>query len=1059
MKTNHIIGTLLISVILSAVCFNPVSAQEDTVYEAPVYNAAKDVYEISNPEQLMYLSGDWKEGTPRDGHYALTADLDMTGYNGFQPISSKKERCFTGVFDGQYHMIKNLVIDYPNKYVGLFGYIGNENSAAYVKSVALVNCDIKGQQNVGGIAGVAYGTITNCYVSGRIRVDDLSNAHTGGGIAGKVKEGEGPVIGHVENCYTNVRIEAPYDVGGIVGMQDGGGYVGYSFAAGKVSAYGSNGSAGGIAGSFNAGDSIVGCVSAQASISGARNTDKIVGQLDDEAAANITGNVAWEGTLLAGNQPVFQPIQWDDISGAALSQKSTYTGLGWDFNNSWDWVGAENDGYVKLKGFSAALFEKCDWSYTGTRIISHAVNETKPGTPAQIKARILSTNAIKSVEIYYGNSSDGTGFRDKVQMTKSGDSYVGAVPAKTADTIYYYIKVVSDQETVTKPYCASAAIGICVDDGTIQGAPSQITMVPDTKQGNLRFSWITVPQVTESVVQYKVKGASSWQTEKGTSHVDAVTPGWKELSTHRAVLKDLKPNAIYVYRVGDGKDFMSQENSFKAPPSSDADSFSFIYVADPQSVSTDDYMTFKKSLDYATSILPNPAFIMSGGDTTQDGYKATEWEACFKVMGDYYASIPNITVPGNHEMKGDRGFTSFAQRFNMPGGKTGTEFDDTIGCIEYGDACIVAINTEVTPVNEKADIIRKQLQWAKDCYEKSDKKWRIMLTHAGPYTSNHDPLEVRDYFVNDSEYSVDALKIDLFLNGHDHIYIRSTVKNDVKVNTGDGTTYVTGGTVGNKYYEYIPERSDYSTTAYHDDADRQTFTIFTVSEDRITAKVYQCDTNDTDAKEALGEWNQWTVKDSYEICNSLSEGKKITDYTDVKFSAWYYDAAAFVIDQKLIGGEQAYVFGASGKMTRAEAALALYNLAGQPACQIAAAFQDVNQRHPQKQAISWVSTNGIMRGIGGGKFDPDGLMDREQLATLLARYVKFTGRSIANSNSLSAFSDSNSISSWAKDGIGYCLKAGIIIGNPDGTFAPQKKITRAELATMFYRLDNYIDCN
>lgn len=1054
MKTNNILVTLLIIVMLSVACFSPVLAQEYTGYEAPVYNAAKAVYEISKPEQLMYLSGDWKEDTPRDGHYVLTADLDMTGYNGFKPISSIKERCFTGVFDGQYHMIKNLVIDYPKKYVGLFGYIGDENSASYVRNIALVNCSIRGQQNVGGIAGVAYGTITNCYVSGTIRVDDLSNAHTGGGIAGKVKEGEGPVIGHIENCYTNVQIEAPYDVGGIIGMQDGGGYVGHSFAAGKVSAYGPNGSAGGIAGSFNAGDSIVGCVSAQASIAGARNTDKIVGQLDDEAATNITGNVAWEGTLLAGNQPAFQPVSWEDISGAALSRKSTYAGLGWDFSGSWDWVGAENDGYVKLKGFSAALFEKCDWNYTGTRIISHAVNETKLGTAAQIKARVLSANIIKSVELYYGNSPDGTTFSSKVPMASSGDGYTGAIPANAAGKIYYYIKVVSDRETVTKPYQTSAAIGINVDDGTVEGAPSQITLVPDTRQGSLRFSWITDLRVNETVVQYKVKGASSWETEKGTSYVDAVTPGWKELSTHQAVLEDLTPNATYVYRVGDGRDFMSEERSFRAPSSPDADSFSFIFVADSQSVSTEDYMTFKKSLDYATSILPNPAFVMSGGDTTQDGYKATEWEACFKVMGDYYASIPSITVPGNHEMKGDRSFTSFTQRFNMPGGKTGTEFDDTIGCIEYGDACIVVINTEVTPADKKADIISKQLQWAKECYERSDKKWRIMLTHAGPYTSNHDPLEVRNYFVNDTEYSVDALKIDLFLNGHDHIYIRSAVKNDIRVNTGDGTTYVTGGTVGNKYYEYIPERSDYSTAAYHDEEDRQTFTIFTVSKDRIIAKAYQCDIDDTDVKEELREWDRWTVRDSYEIRNSLTEGKSITDYTDVKSSDWYYDAADFVIDKKLIGGEQAYVFGAGEGITRAEAAAALYNLAGQPDCQMTAAFRDVNQRHPQKQAISWVYTKSIMQGIGGGKFDPDTFMDREQFAALLARYAKFTGKSIMLSTSLPAFSDSNSVSSWAAEWMDYCVEYGLIIGNPDGTLTPKGKITRAELSMMLYRLGN-----
>ena len=38
----------------------------------PVYNKATGCYEISTPDQLLYLSGSWKDGAPRDGHYVLT---------------------------------------------------------------------------------------------------------------------------------------------------------------------------------------------------------------------------------------------------------------------------------------------------------------------------------------------------------------------------------------------------------------------------------------------------------------------------------------------------------------------------------------------------------------------------------------------------------------------------------------------------------------------------------------------------------------------------------------------------------------------------------------------------------------------------------------------------------------------------------------------------------------------------------------------------------------------------------------------------------------------------
>lgn len=704
---KQLFSLLLSLAMLSSLLVIPAAAKGPEDAGAPVYNAAENVYEISTPARLMYLSGTWKEGAPRDGNYVLTADIDMAGWEGFKPIASEKEAGYLGTFDGRFHAIRNLTIDYPKKYVGLFGYVGNENDRAYVKSVAMLDCEIRGQQNVGGIAGVTYGTITGCVVTGHVWVDDLSNSHTSGGIAGKVKEGEGPIIGHVENCYVDAKLEAPYDVGGIAGIQDGGGYVGNSFAAGSVNAYGENGSAGGIAGSFNAGDHIVGCVSAQTSISGTKNVDKIVGQLDDEAATNISGNIAWEGTLLAGNEPAFQPIQWEDVSAQVLQTKQTYVDLGWDFDKVWTW--SDTLQQPILQGYDPAIFEALDFTVDGPRVISRAINDVDQNAKVTLTARVAGVDAVESAVLHYGYDSVDA----ELPMTISGTTCTVDLPTGKAGDMYYYLEIQAGGKTVTKPYDKSAPIQVFVDDGSILGDPSQITMTPDTAQGSLRFSWITVPEVKASVVQYKKQGESTWKTARGTGYVDAVTPGWKELATHQVVLEDLEPDAMYVYRVGDGKDFMSEEHTFKAPTSPDADEFSFIFVSDPQSVSTDDYMSFKKSMDYATTLV-TPEFIMSGGDTTQDGYKATEWEACFEVMGDYFASIPTITVPGNHEMKGDWGFISFAQRFNMPGGDTGTEFDGTIGCIEYGDACIVVINTEVTPPEEKADIIAKQLQWAKE---------------------------------------------------------------------------------------------------------------------------------------------------------------------------------------------------------------------------------------------------------------------------------------------------------------------------------------------------------
>ena len=138
MKIKKLICTVLAFLIIFSAGTIQVFAEDaektseapEVTYEAPVFNAEEQVYEISKPDHIMYMSGDWKDGAPRDGHYVLTADIDMAGYDDFLPIASKKSEGFLGTFDGQFHAIKNLKVDYPKKYVGLFGYIGNQKGTA-----------------------------------------------------------------------------------------------------------------------------------------------------------------------------------------------------------------------------------------------------------------------------------------------------------------------------------------------------------------------------------------------------------------------------------------------------------------------------------------------------------------------------------------------------------------------------------------------------------------------------------------------------------------------------------------------------------------------------------------------------------------------------------------------------------------------------------------------------------------------------------------------------------------------------------------------------------------
>ena len=793
-------------------------------------------FEISTPANIMYMSANYGSPTvPRNGSYVLTADIDMAGVLGYVPMAKDKDNGFIGVLDGQGHVIRNLVIDRPGKkYVSFFGYAGNEDQLAVIRNIGFVNIKATGTQNVGGIVGVSYGTIENCFVIGRLVDDGGSNANTVGGIVGKNKEGEAAIVGVIRNCYAVTDIEGSFNLGGIAGQEDGGGIIDSCYAAGTIKARNANGAVGGLVGAFNAGQIVRNSVAMDRSIAGKRDTDKIAGQLYDESGNQVTGNLAWEAMAILGNEPVDQPIKWSDISAADLQRKSTYVALGWDFAKFWSWQGTESQGYPVLRAFSAKDQErKVDFSFDAA-ILSRPVKTAKVSAPIVVDARVLSPKAVKSVDLWYGPSPDGKAMTSKVAMARGkGDSWSGRIPGVAKGPVYYYIKAVTEGGTeITKPYDISQPVAVSIDDGTVYGEPVEIVLSLGEKQTSMSFNWMTIPGIKDSFIQYAKKdGFKGRFTErKGTSSIVAVTPGFNERMSHKVTIDNLEPGADYVYRVGDGRSFMSWQYEFTAPPDpKKVDGFSFLFMSDPQSVSLADYASLKFTYDYALTQVDKPAFALMTGDITQDGYKASQWSCFFESIQDRLASIPFMPALGNHDYKGDPKYLTFKSRFDTPANGVGGDLGGTNYWFEYGDAFIAVLNTEAVPSAAIKPNLEKQLDWLDAAIKKTSKKWKIVAFHAGPYSSNHDGTPI----MNIAAARLEAMKVDLVLNGHDHLYLRTTMDGSAKVDPGQGTTYVTGGTVGNKFYNWL-ERSKPYTEVKSDIFDCQVVNIVLVTEEKIS---------------------------------------------------------------------------------------------------------------------------------------------------------------------------------------------------------------------------------
>ena len=229
-------------------------------------------------------------------HYKLGADIDASetaSWNsgeGFIPIGGNESVSsqFTGVFDGQLHVISNLTINRPTTdLIGLFGIIG---AGGVVRNVGLVDGYISGTIYVGGLVGHNIGTVDNSYVTGAVSaVSGIGNGIVGGltgynGIGSIVTDSyasatvSGPryvggLVGRndsvVSNSYATGAVSGTIIVGGLIGDNEGGEVI-QSYATGAVS--GSDGNVGGLVG-YNIGGGVSksyasGAVSGQDAVGG-----------------------------------------------------------------------------------------------------------------------------------------------------------------------------------------------------------------------------------------------------------------------------------------------------------------------------------------------------------------------------------------------------------------------------------------------------------------------------------------------------------------------------------------------------------------------------------------------------------------------------------------------------------------------------------------------------------------------------------------------------------------------------------------------------------------------
>lgn len=213
-------------------------------------------------------------------------------------------------------------------------------------------------------------------------------------------------------------------------------------------------------------------------------------------------------------------------------------------------------------------------------------------------------------------------------------------------------------------------------------------------------------------------------------------------------------------------------------------------------------------------------------------------------------------------------------------------------------------------------------------------------------------------------------------------------------------------------------------------------------------------------------------------------------FTDVKESDWFFDAVKSVYLSGLVSGTTETTFEPKSSFIRGDFAIILSRAInkfehsmnvfiktlrqqGKNVSDISfkewnggtIPFYDVNSTDYYADAICHVYANDIMNGVSDTEFSPKATITRAEASAICVRLIDklckmledSTGEHITRPKETYERFDDVAPGSWYEPYVKSACELGIMNGNGDGTFAPEKGILRCEGATILQRLFKLID--
>ena len=184
----------------------------------------------------------------------------------------------------------------------------------------------------------------------------------------------------------------------------------------------------------------------------------------------------------------------------------------------------------------------------------------------------------------------------------------------------------------------------------------------------------------------------------------------------------------------------------------------------------------------------------------------------------------------------------------------------------------------------------------------------------------------------------------------------------------------------------------------------------------------------------------------------LPETSKPIIFTDVTDSHFAKNAIEHMSSKGYISGRPDGSFGTGDNITRGEFATILSRINGFDEKGISIPFTDVSAEDWYYNGIAFCYTNKISNGQSPDTFNPNANITREELATMLYRYVKFADIVFSVQQTIALFADETEISEYAFEAVTELRSASIISGYEGNIFMPKGNATRGEAVKMIYNI-------